>query len=610
MSITASYVSLNQFTVAENRTENLPPGLRLKLFMGTDGIEEVTVDSSSYNSGTGLTACTIKESVITPNLATIKPADNYTSNVGVHAHTDDASGGEIPAAHLSEAEVENIHNTPIPQTGDGKRFVRIADTPSEGYALFDLIGAANQLVGANAAGDEIQFKTLTGATDEISVEDVDGTISIGLVQDYYTSTEINTALGIRDSAIAAAQSDIDTHEVAAAPHSGHAPSSHTHAAGDVSSGTLDGDRLPTISGTKRGGVPNTSGTPGSKVLYDDDTWKEPPGAVGGEANTTSNEGGGVGLAKSKDGINLPFKTFDSAQFSAPSDVVSVLDWASFLQDFIKKQNDGRMGRVSDTSLTWTGYQIGLWDSTANAWKLVKPSSAPSITNAGLDVDNNALTYDFNYDVFLVRVSDTEAAFAFKKWTDDTTRAVVPALWQGIYCYDNLTDIGKSRLYIGMIRLRNDGGVAKFTDSATKRFVANAYNQAHRQLKAALAGSQYTYNSSTWRKGNNDDSTKVEWLSALDSQYIEFQARHHQTATTGYNTNACTGVSVDSTSSHADCLPSKSGWNSPQWLTPWVPLKTTVNAGYHYAYLVESSDQNLQATFYANSVGAISGRVSV
>ena len=39
----------------------------------------------------------------------------------------------------------------------------------------------------------------------------------------------------------------------------------------ITSGTLDGDRLPALSTTKKGGVPAT-GTPSGKFLKDDDTW--------------------------------------------------------------------------------------------------------------------------------------------------------------------------------------------------------------------------------------------------------------------------------------------------------------------------------------------------
>jgi hypothetical protein len=47
-----------------------------------------------------------------------------------------------------------------------------------------------------------------------------------------------------------------------------ADAAHAHAGGDITSGTVDGDRLPAISQTKAGAVPAT-GVPSGKVLYDD-----------------------------------------------------------------------------------------------------------------------------------------------------------------------------------------------------------------------------------------------------------------------------------------------------------------------------------------------------
>lgn len=52
------------------------------------------------------------------------------------------------------------------------------------------------------------------------------------------------------------------------------PTAHNHGASDVSSGTLDGDRLPAINASKKGGVPAT-GTASGKFLKDDGTWASP-----------------------------------------------------------------------------------------------------------------------------------------------------------------------------------------------------------------------------------------------------------------------------------------------------------------------------------------------
>ncbi len=60
----------------------------------------------------------------------------------------------------------------------------------------------------------------------------------------------------------------------------------TRSAGDLNSGTLDGDRLPALSSSKKGGVPAT-GTPSGKYLKDDGTWDAPSGGSGDVVGPTS-----------------------------------------------------------------------------------------------------------------------------------------------------------------------------------------------------------------------------------------------------------------------------------------------------------------------------------
>lgn len=79
---------------------------------------------------------------------------------------------------------------------------------------------------------------------------------------------------------AGVQSNLTTHEGDSAnPHSvtksqvslGNVANVDQQNAGNITSGTLDGDRLPAMSATKKGAVPLT-GTPSGKFLKDDGTW--------------------------------------------------------------------------------------------------------------------------------------------------------------------------------------------------------------------------------------------------------------------------------------------------------------------------------------------------
>lgn len=56
------------------------------------------------------------------------------------------------------------------------------------------------------------------------------------------------------------------------------PTAHNQDASTINAGTLDGDRLPVLSATKKGGAPAT-GTPSGKFLKDDGTWAAPTASV-------------------------------------------------------------------------------------------------------------------------------------------------------------------------------------------------------------------------------------------------------------------------------------------------------------------------------------------
>ncbi len=96
-----------------------------------------------------------------------------------------------------------------------------------------------------------------------------------------TGFPITTAgKAILDDADAAAQrTTLGLGTAATAAAGDFASASHAHAASAITSGTLDGDRLPALSTTKRGGVPAT-GTPSGKYLKDDGTWSTVSAGVG------------------------------------------------------------------------------------------------------------------------------------------------------------------------------------------------------------------------------------------------------------------------------------------------------------------------------------------
>ena len=82
-------------------------------------------------------------------------------------------------------------------------------------------------------------------------------------------------------------------------------------------------------GGTKGAVPAPAAgdAAGGRFLKADGTWAAPPGAGGGEANTSSNSGGGQGLALAKVGDDLPFKSLTAGAGVVFSPTATELDIA-------------------------------------------------------------------------------------------------------------------------------------------------------------------------------------------------------------------------------------------------------------------------------------------
>jgi hypothetical protein len=140
----------------------------------------------------------------------------------------------------------------VPATGTplGK-YLRDDGTFNTPTGAGDTTGPASSTDNAVSRFDGVGGKTLQNSLTTI---DDNGSVNIPTGQKYKIA---NTALAYGDV--------------------GAAASSHAHAATDITSATLDGDRLPAISTTKKGAVPLT-GAPSGKYLKDDGTWTALPGA--------------------------------------------------------------------------------------------------------------------------------------------------------------------------------------------------------------------------------------------------------------------------------------------------------------------------------------------
>ena len=100
---------------------------------------------------------------------------------------------------------------------------------------------------------------------------------------------------------------------------GAAEASHEHAGEDITSGTIDGDMLPTMSETKSGAVPPT-GTPTGLYLTDEGTWESPPGGgdVTGPGASTDNAVARFDLTSGKTLQNSVMTVSDAGTVNIPT----------------------------------------------------------------------------------------------------------------------------------------------------------------------------------------------------------------------------------------------------------------------------------------------------
>ena len=122
----------------------------------------------------------------------------------------------------------------------------------------------------------------------------------------------------------------------------------THAGEDITTGTIDGDRLPSISTTKKGAVPLT-GTPSGKYLKDDGNWTTIPEASGdlvGPASSTDHALARFDLATGKLLQNSSVIVDDAGSITLPgavyANVVVVTDatYSVTATDFVIIGNRG------------------------------------------------------------------------------------------------------------------------------------------------------------------------------------------------------------------------------------------------------------------------------
>lgn len=244
-------------------------------------------------------------------------------------------------------------------------------------------------------------------------------------------------------------------------------------------------------------------------------------------------------------------------------------------------------------LPYTHGVVPFWNNAAQLWEYRPiPESGISITRT---TDNPRIV-----DVYAQAYENQPNSFGIdlQSWQSDTTRLRPLVRKHGIHAINFSTVESPLRTYLGSIRFIGAMGAATMTDTATQRFVFNAYNRVSKRLFKYEPLSEWTYNSSSWRPFNNSNLNRIEMVDGIGSGVVDLTFATRSISAPGIF--AGFGLGVDIATTITDSYFGASGDHS---LTG--RLSRVIGAGYHYVQAMEASISGV-TNFYSGNASGLQG----
>lgn len=262
-----------------------------------------------------------------------------------------------------------------------------------------------------------------------------------------------------------------------------------------------------------------------------------------------------------------------------------------------------------------GHLIPVFDGTA--WAMRDPAAELSLALDATAAHAGYHQSGKNFDLFYAVVSGVLHFGSGPAWTSDTARsaavsfaslfptnAATMTLRFGSASGDTVSVPSSQATFIGTFRTTADGITE---DSALKRFLSNAYNQAPRRLLRKESAANWSYNTQTIRQANGSTANKVEVLDCLGTIMADVRVGagvfNQQSGV-----DLSVGVGLDSTSTyHLDCIAPRGGSNSANFLTMTSNLVIAPGLGYHFFSWNEWVQAATQASIFYGTAGAVNGQ---
>lgn len=195
-----------------------------------------------------------------------------------------------------------------------------------------------------------------------------------------------------------------------------------------------------------------------------------------------------------------------------------------------------------------------------------------------------LTASKPHDIFVYDSGGGTLALEGVAWTDATNRATALTTQDGIYVKTGAT----ARRYVGTIyvdssnQCNDEFDVATNTNANGRKHIWNYYNRILTKIKKVTT-TNHTYNSSTYRKWNNDNLLGIEYVIGVAEQLtaqVLFGGQQYNAATTdvAFDWSSGGGLFLDWYNASASAISGNSGGA--------VSLGG-IGIGYHTAHVVEA-----------------------
>ena len=243
---------------------------------------------------------------------------------------------------------------------------------------------------------------------------------------------------------------------------------------------------------------------------------------------------------------------------------------------------------------YNGDQIATYSGTA--WVTIALGADISITLAGL-------TAGLPYDVYVYSNAGT-LTLELTAWTNTTTRATALTTQDGVYVKTGAT----TRRYIGTIRIAATGQcelVFGGSDKASSIGIWNMYNRVSIAVSNWQSSSSWTYQSTTFRKINNNDYNMIKYIVGVVEDVID--TTYFVGVTTGASSGfAQVSIGLDSQTVASTVKPYVQANSTNGYLTPIYKFGSSV--GYHYLQALENATTDSATTFNGTSGAALAYQV--